>query len=439
MFEATAPMTRLPTAADEQGGSDQEGAQRRQPRRPRFTVRVRLTITYTGFLLLLGVAMVIGIYSFMRFVPNYAIARADHASESGDWAEISPEGFPQRVTEPIEETSGPTSPAETMDAVNLTIYDRDDVLNTLLAVSIGTLLVLGIAGAWVSWVVAGRVLRPLQQINAAAQRAGAGSLDHRVGLRGPDDEFKDLSDTFDSMLERLDRSFRAQQRFAADASHELRTPLATSKAMLDVAAGGIDDHDVPGLIARLQFTNRRSIETVESLLDLAEIGGNPLATAQVDFDDVLHKALADAGGEAAESGVTVISRIEKSSAAGDAVLLRQLAVNLLYNAVRHNKANGSITVESGPAGGGSAGAWLRVSNTGAVIAPETLTMLTEPFFRGAGRSADRSGRRGHGLGLALITAIVEAHRGSLELTANSGGGLTAMVRIPGYGTEKERS
>ncbi|WP_075738562.1 MULTISPECIES: sensor histidine kinase [Actinoalloteichus] len=400
-------------------------------------MRARLTLTYTGLLLFIGATMVTLINVFMRYVPTYAIST------------------PQRVDDPASGPSGPTGPTgptgldpnaagsaqpwndstevaivDVTRSSPLTLRDRDDVLDTLFVVSIAVLLVIGVVGAWVGWLVAGRMLRPLQQLNAAAQRAGTGSLDHRVALRGPDDEFKDLSDTFDTMLERLDRSFRAHQRFAADASHELRTPLATSKAMLDVAADSLDDQDVPTLIARLQATNRRSIETVEALLDLSEIGRGPLSTGPVDLADVATEALPEVRQEAAEVDITLTTHVEKAPACGDAVLLRQLAMNLLQNALRHNHRGGSVAVTCGPAPRERGGAVLTVSNSGEVVPPETLALLTEPFFRGAGRSADRNGRQGHGLGLTLIAAIVEAHDGTLKLTAEQVGGLTATAWIP---------
>ncbi|MGY4903855.1 sensor histidine kinase [Streptomyces sp. 900116325] len=367
-----------------------------RPLRPRrLTARMKLTLTYALFVVVAGAFTLAVIYLAMRFVPNYPLTAANPRDESG-------------------------APS------------RQEILQTLLKASGLTLLLLALVGVGGGWFIAGRVLRPLQDITRAAKRAADGSLDHRIGLTGPRDEFTDLSDTFDTMLARLQRSFDAQQRFAANASHELRTPLAINRTMLDVATADPEGQDYPRLVDRLRETNQRGIEVTDALLQLSALDRTSPTTQPLDLADTAQEALDLVREEAWTRGITLATDIRPAPATGDGVLLRQLTLNLLHNALRHNLPTGgslSLTTEPDPAGSGRA--VLTVTNTGPLL-PDTVDHLTEPFLRGSGRLAEKDpARRGHGLGLAIVAGVVRAHHGDLTLTPNPGGGLTARVSLPG--------
>ncbi|MGW1732819.1 sensor histidine kinase [Streptomyces sp. NPDC001999] len=357
---------------------------------------MKLTLTYALFVVVAGAFTLAVIYLAMRFVPNYPLTAANPRDESG-------------------------APS------------RQEILQTLLEASGLTLLLLALVGVVGGWFIAGRVLRPLQDITRAAKRAADGSLDHRVGLSGPRDEFTDLSDTFDTMLARLQRSFDAQQRFAANASHELRTPLAINRTMLDVATADPEGQDYPRLVTRLRETNQRGIEVTDALLQLSALDHSPPTTQPLDLADTAREALDLVREEARTRGVVLSTDIHPAPAAGDGVLLRQLTLNLLHNALRHNlPTGGSLTLTTGPDPAHPGRAVLSVTNTGPLL-PDRVDHLTEPFLRGSGRLAEKDpARRGHGLGLAIVAGIVRAHRGDLTLAPNPGGGLTARVSLPGH-------
>ncbi|WPW29047.1 HAMP domain-containing sensor histidine kinase [Streptomyces atratus] len=368
-----------------------------RPIRPRrLTARMKLTLTYALFVVVAGAFTLAVVYLAMRFVPNYPLTAANPRDDSG-------------------------APS------------RQEILQNLLEASGLTLLLLALVGVGGGWFIAGRVLRPLQDITRAARRAADGSLDHRIGLTGPRDEFTDLSDTFDTMLARLQRSFDAQQRFAANASHELRTPLAINRTMLDVATADPDGQDYPRLVARLRETNQRGIEVTDALLQLSALDHTPPTTQPLDLADTAEEALDLVREEARTRGITLSADIHPAPATGDGVLLRQLALNLLHNALRHNlPTGGSLTLTTGPDPVHPGRAVLTVTNTGPLL-PDTVDHLTEPFLRGSGRMAEKDpARRGHGLGLAIVAGIVRAHHGDLTLTPNPGGGLTARVSLPSH-------
>lgn len=394
--------------------------------RPRITARARLTMVFTGLLAACGMAMILALYLVMRFVPTYSfnasVARPIH----------DPTATPGTSTERASLADPPASPVPGEDVEVLRsaidVRSADDVLWVLLASSGGILIVLLLVGAVASWIVAGRLLKPVHGLTVAARIASQGSLNHRIGLTGPRDEFTELSDTFDDMLERLQRSFGAYERFAANASHELQTPLTTSKAILELAKD--DPHiDVDRLIARLDLSNDRSIRTVEALLDLAQSTHGELAVEPVDLSAVITAASAAVQPEAhaAAVGVTVaVDPRDRLIVDGHAVLLERLFTNLLVNAVRHNVRGGYASITADRSDG-----FVRVavSNGGELIDECTAKALTEPFFRGSGRVASSTRPRGHGLGLTLAVNIAEAHDAPLDVAVNPGGGLTVAVRF----------
>lgn len=267
-------------------------------------------------------------------------------------------------------------------------------------------------------------------VAVAARLASSGRLDHRIALPGPQDELKELSDTFDDMLARLEQAFHAHRRFAANASHELRTPLATTQAVLDVALADPDSHDVATLARKLRIANRQSLDTVDALLDLADSAQGDLDGEIVDIAEVVVEAVSTVTDEAREAGIGLDVVLAHAAVQADPVLLRQLLVNLLHNAVRHNTAGGTASAAVSVTNGSVT---IRVRNSGQIIPHSTIPFLTEPFYRAAGRTAGpgHSPRsRGLGLALALATTIATAHGTRLVLTPNTHGGLTAAITLP---------
>ncbi|MFG2113337.1 sensor histidine kinase [Streptomyces sp. NPDC048718] len=370
------------------------------PRPRRLTARMKLTLTYALFVFVAGALSLVVVYLAMRFVPDYPLSAVN----------------PQAAA----------------------VATRPDILRALIKASAVALLLLALVGLGAGWLIAGRVLRPLQDITRAARRAAGGSLDHRVGLTGPRDEFTELSDTFDDMLARLQRSFDAQQRFAANASHELRTPLAVSRTMLDVAVADPDGQDYGRLVSRLRETNQRGIDITDALLQLAALDHTPPATERLDLADPARGAVAAVREEAGARGVALTADLGPAPVTGNGVLLRQLALNLLHNAIRHNlPTGGSFSLATGADPLRPGHVLLTVTNTGPRLPAAdaaAVDRLTEPFLRGGGRVTDKDpARRGHGLGLAIVAGIVRAHRGELTLAPNPGGGLTVRVSLPASG------
>ncbi|MFI1829835.1 sensor histidine kinase [Streptomyces sp. NPDC020412] len=363
----------------------------------RLTARLRLTLSYALFVVVTAATTLFVVYVVMRFVPD----------------------CPLTAVNPRDNARVPT---------------REEILDALLRISGFALFSLAVVGLVGGWFIAGRVLQPLQDITDAALQAAEGSLDHRIGLAGPRDEFTHLSDAFDHMLDRLQESFEAQQRFAANASHELRTPLAVNRALLDVARTDPDGQDYPQLVSRLHETNQRGIEIVNALLQLSAIGHTPPELAPLDLSETVTEALGVVRAEAAARSVAVHATIRPVSVSANDLLLQQATVNLLHNAIRHNRpVDGRLQLTAGPSPTAPGHVDITVSNTGPALSPEAVATFTEPFLRGEGRTSGPghgSGRRVHGLGLAIVAAITTAHHGELILKPNPDGGLTAIVRLP---------
>ena len=390
-------------------------------RRYRLTVRARLALTYSALLTGAGIVMLALVYVFMRFVPTYEFAQsASTPAMTGE----SPEAIPAM---PVPPGAADSSPAQvTTPATTLHIDSPEQMLNVLLIASAVVLLLLAVTGVAAGWIVAGRMLKPLQYINTAVRSAAAGDLGHRIGLVGPRDEISDLAMSFDDMLSQLERSFTASRRFAQNASHELRTPLATTRAMLDVAIARQEGPDAE-ILAKLRIMNERSIETVTALLDLASIESSTTQPEGIDLAAKARDALQSFSAEASARGTTIQQNLDTAEMAGDPVLIRQLVGNLVQNAIRHNNDDGFLSVATRTSAKGTA--IIEVVNSGAQLDGATLAQLTEPFRKGAGRTAGQAAR-GHGLGLSIVAAITERHRGTLELEARKGGGLVARVEFP---------
>ena len=358
-----------------------------------MSARLRLTLSYAGFLLLAGAATLLGVYLVLRYVPDYPLTAANPRDQA------SPVASRQEILDAIVEASG---------------------------FILAALAVLGLGGGWL---LAGWVLRPLRDLTEAAQLAAQGRLDHRVGL-GRRDEFGRLADTFDDMLGRLDDAFAAQERFAANAAHELRTPLAVSATLLDVARAEPTSPEQAQLIERLRATNARAVALTDALLRLADANAVRAAAEPVDLAVIAAEAVDEARDEATERGVAMTASFDPAPVTGDAPLLGQLAANLVQNALRHN--GGADAFAHVTTGQDDGRAWLRVVNSGPEVTREQATQLTEPFLRGAGRTA---GAGGHGLGLALVARIVDVHGGTLTIAPREGGGLVVEVGLPPRGAQ----
>ncbi|OII21948.1 HAMP domain-containing sensor histidine kinase [Frigoribacterium sp. MCBA15_019] len=329
------------------------------------------------------------------------------------------------------------------------VPNRGDLTRAFLPRAVGALVVLLAVGLLGGWLLAGRLLAPLDRMTGAARRAAEGSLSHRIALPGRADEFRELADAFDTMLERLEDHVSAQRRFAANASHELRTPLAISRTLLEVA------HDDPAadarvLAGRLREVNDRAIDLTEALLVLSRADQRSFDRSPVDLSLLADEAVELLAPVADARGVALEVEGEVAPTAGSPALLRQVVTNLVHNGIVHNVAGeragsgvaesavsapevGSVAARSAAwvsvaAAPRGAGAVLVVENSGPVVSPDLVATLVEPFQRGDARV--RGDHQGSGLGLAIVDAIVRAHDGTLEVRARVGGGLRVTIELP---------
>jgi two-component system sensor histidine kinase VanS len=305
------------------------------------------------------------------------------------------------------------------------LFNRSDPLHgfaSVAAVVLAGLLVFGLVGGWL---LAGRMLAPLDRITDATRKAANGSLSHRIELEGPTDEFRELADAFDAMLTRLEAHVAEQQRFAANASHELRTPLAITRTLLDVARndpGG----DTRELVDRLHAVNTRAIDLTEALLLLGRADRRAFTREHVDLSLLADEATETLLPLAEARGLTIETTGDATPTIGSNALLLQLTTNLVHNAIVHNlHGKGTVWVTTGVVGGDVV---LTVENTGAELAPQAVATLAEPFQRGTERT--RAEHAGVGLGLAIVDSITRAHDGALTLAPRPAGGLTVTVQLP---------
>ncbi|MEE4598116.1 HAMP domain-containing sensor histidine kinase, partial [Streptomyces sp. DSM 41524] len=300
---------------------------------------------------------------------------------------------------------------------------QQDVLDELLTRSLLLLAAVAVLSLLASWWVARRALRRIGRVTTTARDIGDRNLHARLALVGPEDEVKELADTFDAMLDRLERSFAEQRRFTAHASHELRTPLTLQRTALEIplSQGRVPPDLLPDIRRALNAT-QRSERLIAALLALAKGESGVLVPVAVDLVEQARTAIADVLAEAGEAEVTVDARLSSAPVRGDQSLLTQLTANLVTNAVRHNERGGSVHVAVGRTERGDA--FVEVFNTGPVIERSQLPALFEPFQRGGGR------RKGSGLGLSVVRAVTASHQGTLTARPNPGGGLTVRVELP---------
>jgi two-component system sensor histidine kinase VanS len=346
-----------------------------------LSVRLRLTLSYAGFLMLAGtVLLVVGYLSLSRGVhPGVLFLVRSHAD--------------------LVHAFAPT-----------------------VAILLAFLLVVGLLGGWL---LAGRMLAPLTRITNATRVAANGSLSHRIELEGRQDEFRELADGFDAMLARLEAHVAEQQRFAANASHELRTPLAITQTLLEVARN--DPNRSNGeLVDRLHAVNSRAIDLTEALLLLSRADQRSFTGEHVDLSLVAEEAVETLAPLAEERGLTVETSGDMTPTLGSPTLLLQMATNLVHNAIVHNlPEHGTVWIATSVH---PERAVLTVENTGATLTQESVATLAEPFLRGSERI--RTDHAGVGLGLAIVKSITQAHDGTLSLSPRAGGGLRVEVQLP---------
>ena len=411
------------------------------PSRSRFraprTVRLRLTLLYVGlFLASAACLLVITYFLVARQLPGTVTLRTGGGGTAGTGSQVvtggtgAGAGADTGACAPPADGAPPTV-AQMNDCVQQAAAGlRNDTLDQLLIESGIALGIMAVASVGLGWLMAGRVLSPLRTITAAARRISARSLHQRIAMSGPDDELKELGDTFDQLLGRLDASFRAQRQFVANASHELRTPLARQRTLLEVAL-----RDKQATNASLRTACERALAAGEqqerliaALLTLARGERGLDAFEPFDLGAVATGALAAVRDEAEARGVTVTANLGTAPALGDSRLAEQLAANLADNAIRYNVAGGEVEISSGDRDGR---AFLAVSNTGPVIPPDQLGRLFQPFQRlDPGRSGSGPERGGLGLGLAIVSAIAAAHGAELRAVTRAAGGLAVEVVFP---------
>jgi two-component system, OmpR family, sensor histidine kinase VanS len=350
-------------------------------RAPGLSVRLKLTLSYAGFLMLaVAVLVAVGYVSLSRGVhPGVIFMVQSHADLVRDFA--------------------PTA-----------------------IILVAFLLAFGLVGGWL---LAGRMLAPMTRITDATRVAATGSLSHRIQLPGRSDEFRELADAFDTMLARLESHVAEQQRFAANASHELRTPLAITQTLLDVARND-PNRDNGELVDRLHAVNTRAIDLTEALLLLSRADQRSFTREHVDLSLIAEEATETLLPLAERRGVTIETSGDATPTTGSHALLLQLSTNLVHNAIVHNLPEQGgvwVTTSAHPKT-----AVLTVENTGERLSPQSVATLAEPFLRGTERI--RTDHAGVGLGLAIVKRITQAHNGTLTLTPRDAGGLRVTVQLP---------
>ena len=360
----------------------------RVDRAPGLSVRLKLTLSYAGFLMLAGVLLLAAVWLFLlrdvpvrMLVPDLARLRGPSTQQFR----------PSRVRTGGHRRAGVPAGVRSAGRVD---SRRPDA-------------------------------RPLSRITAATRRAGKGSLSHRIELEGRNDEFRQLADSFDAMLARLEALVAEQQRFAANASHELRTPLAITQTLLDVARND-PNRDTGELDERLRAVNTRAIDLTEALLLLSRTEQRSFTREPVDLSLIAEEATETLLPFAESRGVTIHTSGDVAPTVGSPALLLQLTTNLVHNAIVHNlPEDGTVLVNTAI---GPETVMLTVENTGDMVSPQLVSTLTEPFQRGSQRI--RTDHAGVGLGLAIVSSITQAHDGTLTLTPRAAGGLRVTVQLP---------
>lgn len=350
-------------------------------RDPGPSVRLKLTLSYAGFLMVAGALLLTATWLYLTRVSHVGL--------------ILEPGYKRIVVREFAPTA---------------------------AIVLAFLLVFGLLGGWI---LAGRMLAPLDRITDATRLAATGTLSHRIRLPGRTDEFRELADAFDTMLARLEAHVAEQQRFAANASHELRTPLAITQTLLDVARTD-QDRGKDELVERLHLVNTRAIDLTEALLLLSRADRRSFIREHADLSLIAEEATETLLPLAEERGVTIETSGDITRSVGSPALLLQMTTNLVHNAIVHNlPEHGTVWVTTSAE---PENAVLTVENTGEKLSPQLVSTLVEPFQRGTRRI--RTDHAGVGLGLAIVKSITQAHDGTLAVTPRPAGGLLVTVQLP---------
>ena len=385
-------------------------------RRPRLTVRARLTLLYTGLFVVCGAIVVA--------VSYILVARLEPQGQS----EQAPASFLARCrSEQLSAHPNDRLLAKCNAYFQLqgAQHQRDVTLSHLLQYSLITLAVVLALAAILGWIVAGRVLRPLHRITAAARAASERNLSARVALRGPRDELHELAETFDEMLDRLQSAFDSQRRFIANASHELRTPLAVMRATVDVVLDNPDSNpeDLRDMATDIRAAVDHADHLIGALLIVARNERGLAVHDEVDLATVAEDVL----DSAALSDRRVHATLEPAVISGDPVLVERLVANLVDNAYRYNTAAGDIWIATRTVARNSQ---LIVANTGTLISPADADRIFEPFQR----LNERASHDGFGLGLTIVASIAAVHGGTASAHPRDDGGLSVTVTFPSAGS-----
>jgi signal transduction histidine kinase len=407
-------------------------------RLPRPSIRLRLTAWYATIFIAMGIVLL---------AVSYAVVRREFRSEQGKVhvavEEVAPvtkgkpkkvrarilPGLPQENTAPVNTLSSDERLAylQARNAYAAQVSAANDrALNNVLLAFGGALLLVTFASVVAGWIVAGRALRPISRITATARSISDRTLDARIALDGPRDELRELADTFDSMLGRLENAFDSQRRFVANASHELRTPLAIVRTELDVTLDDPDasENDLRSMARVIRDANERMERLIASLLALASSEAGIVQQRPADLGEVVRPAL-EREPLFDDGSLQLEASLSPAPVLGDAVLLERLAANLVENAVRYNAAVGWVRVRTRIERGE---ATLHVANPGARIDPASVEGLLEPFRRLESSRSRSTG--GYGLGLAVVRAVAQAHGGRIAVLARREGGLEVTVTLP---------
>ena len=395
-------------------------------RRP---IRLRLTLVYSGLFLLAGTALLAVTYGLVAQSLNTslpAVVSSKYGSYLAQAVKIceTTAGAPDQVAKCKAQAQNSLQKTAAASAA----FQRDRTLTHLLYYSLGALAVVAAGSAWLGWIVAGRALRPVHAITAAARAASEENLGERIALAGPEDELKELADTFDAMLARLDAAFASQRRFVADASHELRTPLTVMRTAIDVtlAKPGRTQAQLESMAVEVRQAVDRAEALIEALLTLARSDRGRGTAEPLDVAVLAEDALDAAAPAIRARPVTVEAALLPGPTLGDPVLVERLVTNLVDNAVRHNVPDGWIQVATGTRWGM---AFIEVANGGEPIPEEVVPSLFEPFRRLSERAGPPDGT---GLGLSIVRSVALAHHGQVIARGRPAGGLEVSVLLPAY-------
>jgi signal transduction histidine kinase len=400
---------------------------RRRLRLPRYTLRLRLAVLYGGVFAILGTLLLALIFLTVRHSTHGAIVSAQSAVArvvERHGVEVAPPGATLSATP--EKLAGQSAHAQAHRLTAIAVNINNSDLHQLLIWSLVAVAIMAVASMALGWVLAGRVLHPLQTITAAARRISATSLHERLALDGPNDELRELGDTFDELLGRLEASFEAQRQFVANASHELRTPLTLERAILEVtlADPAASSASLRAACERVLAIGEQQERMIDGLLTLARSERGLERRERLRLETVAGAALRERRDEIARRGLRLDAKLEPAPTTGDSRLIERLVANLLDNAIRHNSAGGWVAVSTDV---DAEEAVLTVANSGALIDPEDVQRLLQSFQRLGGDRLTHDG--GQGLGLSIVAAIATAHGARLSLHAQADGGLRVQVRF----------